>query len=104
VQFDVIWISEIKSVTDIHIPGYKQYRNTRRYENHGGIAMFIRMTVVDYVKSITFSGDDGIYVTFVNYPEIIFTAWYIPPSDTLYYREPCLLLYQGIYVKKIVKY
>ena len=29
---DVIWITELKSNLDIHLPGYKSFRNPDRYQ------------------------------------------------------------------------
>ena len=83
----MIWISELKTDSDIHLPGYKLYRNTIKYNNHGGIALFIKDASTKYNNTIEFCGDDGIYVSFSHIPNIIFSGWYVPPSDSLYYTN-----------------
>ena len=84
-QFNVLWISEVKSIADIHIPGYVTYRNIERYNNHGGIALFIKKNIKKIVKQVTYSGDDGIIIHFTNIPNVLFSGWYVPPRDSPYY-------------------
>ena len=80
----MFWISELKTNDDIHIPGYKYYRNNKRYANHGVIGLFVKYALVKDVKNVEFVGDDGIYVSFINIPSIIFSGWYVTPSDSIY--------------------
>ena len=49
-NFDIFWISELKTDTDVHIPGFKCYRSDNRQANHGGIGLFVKYSLVDEVK------------------------------------------------------
>ena len=77
-------ISELKTNDNIHIPGYKYYRNDKGYANHGGIGMFVKYAMVKSVKAVEFLADDGIYFSFRNILNIIFSGWYVTPSDSIY--------------------
>jgi exonuclease III len=82
--FDVIWLSELKTDSDVHIPGFKTYRNKERYSNHGGIGLFIKYSLADDVENVQFCGDDAVLVTFKTIPDVVFSGWYVAPSDSRY--------------------
>ena len=87
-EFDVIWISELKTYFDFNLAGYKSYRSTgARYDNHGGICMLIKNFLTGYIKDTSFERDDGISVSFTFQPNVIFWGFYIPPSDSRYYDD-----------------
>ena len=60
-EYDVIWVSEMKSCSNPHLPGYKPFRNSVRYDNHGGISMYVKNCRVDFIKEVKFSKDDGLF-------------------------------------------
>ena len=80
----MFWLSELKTDTDIHIPGYKSFRNSERYDTHGGIALFIKYSLAAGVKEIKYVKDDAVLVSFASAPNVLFSGWYIPPSDSKY--------------------
>ena len=43
--------------------------------------------MINGVLSVSFCGDDGIHFSFKQMPAILFSAWYIPPNDSLYYTS-----------------
>ena len=43
--------------------------------------------MINEVLSVSFCGDDGIHFSFKQMPAILFSAWYIPPNDSLYYTS-----------------
>ena len=51
------------------------------------MALFIKDAAAKYINTIDFCGDDGIYASFTHIPNIIFSGWYVPPSDSLYYTN-----------------
>ena len=87
VDFDIIWISELKTDTNVHLPGYKCFRNTIRYNNHGGVGLFVKDRIKSYVQSVQYHNDDCIYISFTNIPNVVFYGCYIPPNESLYYNN-----------------
>ena len=85
-KYDVLWVAEIKSSINAHIPGFICYRNTERYTNHGGICVYLKNALEKYISSVHFDGDNTIWVCFVFQPDIMFGASYIPPEDSSYFR------------------
>lgn len=83
-DFDMFWLSELKTKTDIHVPGYKCFRSEERYDTHGGIALFIKYSLVAIIKEVKHVQDDAVSVTFISAPNVLFSGWYIPPSDSKY--------------------
>ena len=83
-NFDVLWLSELKTDSDVHIPGFTSYRNPERYINHGGVGLFIKYSLVDDVENVQFSGDDAVFVSFKTIPDVVFSGWYVAPHDSRY--------------------
>ena len=86
-DYDVIWLSELKTKLDVHLPGFKCFRNTSRDSNHSGIGLSIRYNLVDQVRFIRFDRDDGICVSFTNMRSVVFGGCYIPTSSSSYFKE-----------------
>lgn len=87
-KFDIIWISEIKTNLQIHLPGFYSYRNvSTRYSNHGGIILFIKNELNIYVKEVKFERDDGIWLSLTIYPDILFGGFYVPPTDSKFHDD-----------------
>ena len=82
---DIIWLSEMKSSSNPHLSGYKSFRNSESYDNHGGICMYIKNRLTDFIEEVRFSRDDTVYLTFVLDPNITYCGCYSPPSDSPYY-------------------
>ena len=80
----MFWIAELKTDSDIHIPGYKCFRNDERYDTHGGIALFIKYSLANEIQDIRYINDDAVLVSFICAPNVLFSGWYIPPSDSRY--------------------
>ena len=88
-RHDLIFVSEIKSSGDLYMNGYVQYRCTLtdRYVNRGGLCLFVRNSLVSFVKNVTYDGDDAIWIEFGHIRDIVFGGTYIPPSDSPYFDE-----------------
>ena len=82
--FDMFWLSELKTDSDIHIPGFKCFRNNVRYDTHGGVALFIKHCLESEVKGVKYVKDDAVFVSFMYSPDVVFAGWYIPPIDSKY--------------------
>ena len=65
-ETNIIWLSEVKSDRDVHLPGYKAFRNSVRYANHGGITLLIKDNLVEYVNEIKY-----VMMTLYVYPLIL---------------------------------
>ena len=86
-DFEIIWISELKTDTNVHLPGYKCFRNINRYKNHGGIALFAKDKIQYFIQSVQYHNDHCIYISFTNIPNVVFYGCYIPPHESLYYNN-----------------
>ena len=84
--FDVIWLSELKTELNAHLPGFKAFRNTKRYKTHGGICLYIKYSLVTQINVMRFDGDDGVWVSFFCTPNIIFGGVYVPPDTSPYFN------------------
>ena len=73
-KFDFFWIAELKTDSDVHIPGYKCFRNDERYDTHGGVALFVKYYLVNVVKEVRYIKDDAVLVIFKSAPDIIFSG------------------------------
>ena len=94
-KYDFLWVAEIKSPINAHLPGYTAYRNSERYMNHGGICLYMKNSLVRFVSSVRFDGDDAIWLNFSFQPDITFGAFYIPPEDSSYYKPQLLAKLQS---------
>ena len=86
-KFDIIWISEIKTDFNIHLPGFHNYRNTsNRYSNHGESFCLIKNELETCIKDVEFERDDGIWLSLAIHPDVLFGAFYVPPTDSKYHN------------------
>ena len=96
-RFDIFWLSELKTDSDIHIPAYKCFRNEMRYDTHGGIALFVKHCLANEVKELKYIKDDAIFVKFASAPDIVFVGWYIPlltqNTQIITHLQLCHLIY-----------
>ena len=53
-------------------------------DRHGGIGLFVKYSLVDEVKNVDFIGDDAVFVSFITIPNVLFSGWYVTPSDSRY--------------------
>ena len=86
-SYDVIWISEVNSSINGHLAGFKPYRNSCRYDNHGGVCLYVKNWLVDYVDYVQYDKDDTIWLVLKGNKNLLFGRYYIPPSDSLYFKE-----------------
>ena len=84
-ETNIIWLSAVKSDRNVHLPGYKAFRNSVRYPNHGRITLLIKDNLVEYVNEIKYVNDDITCISFNFMPEITFCGCYSPPSDSKYF-------------------
>ena len=51
-EFDMFWIAELKTDSDVHVPGYQCFRNDERYSTHGGVALFVKYYLINDIKEV----------------------------------------------------
>ena len=83
-EFDMFWIAELKTDSDVHVPGYQCFRNDERYSTHGGVALFVKYYLINDIKEVRYVRDDAVLVSFKSAPDVLFSGWYVPPSDSRY--------------------
>ena len=72
-ETNIIWLSEVKSDRDVHLPGYKAFRNSVCYANHGGITLLIKDNLVEYVNEIKYVNDDIMCILCPRLPFVVAT-------------------------------
>ena len=75
---------------DLHIPGFKFYRNTVRYDNHDGICTFVKYSLAGRINFRRFDADDGIWISFSHICDVVFAGFYIPQANSPYYDDSVL--------------
>ena len=86
-EFDILWLSELKANHNIHLPGFYWYRNnSTRYDNHGGIILFVKDHLNIYLKG-NFERADGIWLSLKTRSDVLFGVLDIPPTDSRYYND-----------------
>ena len=106
-NFDVIWVSELRTDMDVHLSGFKYFRNSEKYSNHCGLWLLIKNDLVEGISFILFDKDDVIWVSFTFTPNLISPAAYI--FATIYSRlmdtsKPCILMCTYCYEARIYIY
>ena len=53
-QYDIIWISEVKTFSQTSIPGFNMYYNKSRYgQNRGGIVLLVKCTLAKFITKVS---------------------------------------------------
>lgn len=96
-KFDVIFLCEVKSNLNFHVPGYRTFFNINAAENAntGGVALLIRNCLLSLIKSIDIAEANQIWFEFIHVPNVIFGGIYVYPSNCLYYDDNIFAICQA---------
>ena len=86
-MYDVIFISEIKQKLSVKIPGYEAVEAKNEKYSRGGLIMFVKSSLFPSIKSIDNSVNEQIWFELEALPNYVFGGVYIPPSNSLFFRE-----------------
>ena len=90
-NFDVIWLSEIKTIQRISVPGFQVYHNVDVKAGHrGGISLLLKHWLIPFILNIDCSEPGQIWVRLSCCEDLILGGCYIPPIDSDY-REAAML-------------
>ena len=97
IQFDIVFLSEIKSSRPISLPGFSVAAQCSE-NGHGGVALLIKHYLQNQIK-ILFQSSNVIAFQHSNLPETIFIGAYIEPADSKYYDPQCFGIIQSFMLK-----
>ena len=109
VKYDIIFLSELKCMLKLQVPGFETYRanHIKGASHRGGLVVLIKPHILLYVISINQSIIDQIWLKISILPHTLIGGVYIPPPDSKYYDlgywselQACLL--EGIQEKHIL--
>ncbi len=84
-QYDLVWLLEVKSAYEKSVPGFYMYNNKSRVGcNRGGVMLLIKCALMQYVTNVNMEEDDMIWVNLSVCKDVKFGGVYIPPEDSLY--------------------
>lgn len=90
-HYDILFISEIKTNFSIHVPGFKSFINfDSENPNRGGIALFIKNYLVNFISSIDMSNKETIWLELSSHPHVCIGGLYLTP-DTSHYSDQNVL-------------
>ena len=87
IAHDIVFLCEIKTGGVINVPGFKVIYGSIENPDRGGVALLVKRHLVDFMTSIDLSENDQIWFRMTIYPNVQFGACYIPPNDSLYYKD-----------------
>ena len=84
-QYDLVWLLEVKSVYQKSVPGFYMYNNmSRRGSHRGGVTLLIKCALMQFVTKVDMDADNMIWVELSVCEGVKFGGVYIPPEDSLY--------------------
>lgn len=85
VQYDMVWLLEVRNVHQKSVPGFYVYNNKSRKGHHrGGVMLLVKCALMPYVTRVDMNADDMIWVELSLCAGVRFGGVYIPPEDSLY--------------------
>ncbi len=85
-EFDAVWILELKTGTDIQIPGFCVFRNIDETCPHrGGIALLVKNYLQPYIDQVDITTPGQIWLGLRCAPNYSMGGCYIPPTDSPYF-------------------
>lgn len=100
-MYDVVFVSEIKSAEDVHVNGYRTFRDGNRFRNRGGILALVKDHLAGTLNQIDYFEDSAIWMNFKTLPDIVVGGIYIPPRNSTYFDDG---LFANIQEMVTVKY
>ena len=74
---------------DLHLPGFKCYRNACRYMIIKAVCL-VKYALSDRINFMRFNVDDGIWISFSHICNIVFAGFYVLPENLPYYNDTIL--------------
>ena len=103
-NFDVVWLSEVKVAFEVQAPGFKSFRtNSSEKNTRGGVVILIKNHLVKEISNISINNEGFIWVEFITWKNYTFGGGYIPPSDSKYFDDCLFGEIQGKIIEKTQK-
>ena len=84
INYDVIFLNEIKTDVMFNLPGYKTYLSCNS-NRRGGTALLLKNYLINCVGNIDTTLDGQIWLELSILQNITLVGCYIPPSDSPYF-------------------
>lgn len=86
-QYDMVFLSEVKCMLKLKVPGFETYRakHVTGASHRGGLVVLIKPHFIPYIKSINQSIIDQIWIETTLLPKTLIGGVYIPPESTKYF-------------------
>ena len=84
---EIVLICETHTNKKLTFPGYKAIYGVNENPLRGGVIVFVKNHLAQYITNIDTSEQDQIWFRFTFLPSVQFGGCYIPPSDSTYYSE-----------------
>ena len=86
-NYDIIFLSEVKCMLKLQVPGFETYRakHIKGAAHRGGLAALIKPYFIPFLKSLDQSVIDQIWIETPLLPKTIIGGVYIPPPDSKYH-------------------
>ena len=86
-DFDIVWLSEIKSTLQRSVPGFDLYMNKCKENDHrGGVMMMVKCALAQFVTRVDMKTEGQIWLEMSCWPGVLLGGVYIPPEDSPYHQ------------------
>ena len=85
VQYDIVWLLEVRSAHQKSVPGFCVYTNmSRKGHYRGGVMLLVKCALMPYITRVDMNTDDMIWVELSLCAGVLLGGVYVPPADSLY--------------------
>ena len=85
-NFDIIWLLEVKHASQSSVPGFDIYYNkSKRGEHRGGVMMLVKCSISKYITKVDMDTEDMVWLELSLCAGVKLGGVYIPPSDSQYF-------------------
>ena len=89
-QFDLVWISEVKVISQTSVPGFIMYYNKSKYgQNRGGMILLVKCALEKFIIKVNVDNESMIFLELSLCAGVQLGGVYVPPADSPYF-EPLL--------------
>ena len=89
-QFDIVWISEVKIISQTSVPGFNMYYNKSKYgQNRGGMILLVKCAMEKFIIKVNVDNESMIFLELALCAGVQLGGVYVPPADSPYY-DPLL--------------
>ncbi len=85
-DFDVIFLSEVKRRV-VEVPGFEVFEANNEKYSRGGLVMLMKPYLASDLRYVDKSVNEQLWFELKSVPDVIFGGVYIPPSDSIYYKD-----------------